>query len=102
VYPHRLCDGGAVVLRARLALNLAPLLWPGRPGVDAGGLLTRELTVDLSEPPQRAKYRERVVALRAEGETERAIAARLGITQPAVQNAAALQRRMDRDGRADP
>jgi hypothetical protein len=94
VYPYRLCDGGAVVLRARFTLRLASLV----PGTAASGgwegWLRRGMQVDLFDPPQRAVYRERVVQMRASGMTERQVADQLGITQTAVQRAAALDRRM--------
>jgi DNA invertase Pin-like site-specific DNA recombinase len=102
VHPHRLCDGGHVVHRARFTLDLVALI-PEARGLEAcSGLLRRDLEVDLFDPPQREKYRERVLALRAEGLTERQVAARLGITQPAVQAAAALARAMEKGGLTDP
>jgi DNA invertase Pin-like site-specific DNA recombinase len=67
VYPYQLRDGGAVVLRARLVLNLASLLPAGLDGLGADGVLRRELTVDLFQPPEREAFRGRVVALRATG-----------------------------------
>jgi site-specific DNA recombinase len=102
VVPHRLCDGGQPVLRARFTLDLVALVPEARGLSGLTGVLRRDLVVDLFDPPQRAAYRERVLALKAEGLTEREIATRLGITQPAVQNAMALSRDMDRLGLADP
>src|SRR5262249_42074814 len=102
VLPHRLCDGGAMVLRARASVLLTRLL-PGLPAnEEVHRLLRRDLVVDLFEPPQRVVHRENVMQLRALGRTERQIAAELGITQPAVQRAAALDRRMKALGILDP
>jgi hypothetical protein len=102
VHPHRLCNGGHVVHRARFMLDLVALIPEARGLEGCSGLLRRELEVDLFDPPQREKYRRRVLALRAEGLTERQVAARLGITQPAVQAAAALARAMEKGGLTDP
>jgi hypothetical protein len=102
VYPCRLVDGGAVVLRARLTLYLAPLV----PSLAASGVLDgalqRELIVDLYEPPQRVAFLKEVVELRQHGLTERQVAERLGITQPAVQRAMALARHMKQRGMTGP
>jgi hypothetical protein len=102
VHPYRLCDGGPVVLRAKLTLNLVPLLTPASGVGELGGVLRRELAVDLFEPPQRVLFRGRVVALRAQGRSAKEVAAGLGITGTAAQRAAALQRLMDERGLADP
>ena len=85
VYPYRLANGGHLVLRARFTLHLAPLV-PGAEQV--GGLaagLSRQMQVDLFDPPQRERYREQIVALRSQRRTERDVAKALGITQPVVQ-----------------
>jgi hypothetical protein len=90
-----------LLLRARLVLNLASLLQDGLDGFGADGVLRRELTVDLFQPPKREALRGRVVALRAAALTEREVAAQLGITVTAAQRAAALQRLLDREGQTD-
>jgi hypothetical protein len=102
VIPYRLCDGGAVVLRAHLTLNLAALFQRGVAveGIDA--VLRFNLVVDLFDRPQREAYRERVVAMRAQGLTERTVARQLGITITAAQRAAALARRMQELNISDP
>lgn len=99
VLPHQPLDGGAVVLRATLTVNLAPLL--GAAGESVGGLVAREVTVDLFDPPQRVAFRERVAALRAAGQTERAAAAACGLTLTAAQRAMALHRLMQSAGVTD-
>src|SRR5262249_52361924 len=62
VHPFRLCDGGAVVLRARLRLCLAPLAGRLSSRPEVREALTRRLTVDLFEPPQRVVFRRQAVA----------------------------------------
>jgi DNA invertase Pin-like site-specific DNA recombinase len=102
VYPYRLCDGGAVVLRAHATLHLACLTLKASPLGGSAGVLQREIVVDLFDPPQREMYRERVVVLRAEGLSERQVAKQLGITVTAAQRAAALDRQMNQLGITDP
>ncbi|MHC2070804.1 recombinase family protein [Bremerella sp. T1] len=101
-HPMRLCDGGAIVIRAKFQLNLCSLV----PGLNdltlAREVMTPSLEVDLFEPVQREAFRERVIALRDGGMKQRDIAAELGITLPAVQNAAKLQAEMDSMGLQDP
>lgn len=102
VSPHRLCDGGHPVLRARLTLDLVALMPEARGLEDLSEVLRRELVVDLFDPPQREAHRLQILAGKAAGLTERQIAERVGITQPAVQRAAALARKMGELGRDDP
>ena len=102
VYPYRLCDGGPIVLRAQFTLNVAALV-PGLPLNGAvEGVLSRKMTVDLFDPPQRVVFRERVMALRAAGLAERLVAQKLGITQTATQRSAALNRLLQERGLTDP
>lgn len=102
VFPYRLCDGGHPVLRARFTLSLASLL-PPVPGLDRlASALRCPLEVDLFDPPEREAYRARVLEATARGMTQRGIAAALGISQPAVQGAVALARRMAQEGIDDP
>jgi DNA invertase Pin-like site-specific DNA recombinase len=102
VYPYRLCDGGAVVLRAKLVLDLAPLANLTGTQSEATRLLRRELIVDLFDPPQRVRFRQQVLSLRADGLTERQIAKLLKITVTAAQRAAALHRIMEARNLGDP
>lgn len=101
-HPLRLCDGGAIVIRAKFQLNLCSLV----PGLNdltlAREVMTRSLEVDLFDPTQREMFREQIVSLRATGTYQRVIAQELGITQPAVQNALKLQERMDAMNLTDP
>lgn len=101
-HPYRLCDGGALVLRAHLTLDLAPLVPDAQVLEGRTDVLRRELVVDLFDMPQRAAFRERVIALRAGHMTEREVAAELGLTVTAVQKAASLDRLMKKLGLADP
>jgi site-specific DNA recombinase len=102
VYPVRLCDGGKVVLRARVRVQLSNLL-PDREVAEAlRRPLERLLVIDLFEPPQRMKFSEAVVAARAAGQTESEAARACGITITAAQKAMVLRRKMDELGLQDP
>ena len=84
VYPYRLCDGGAFLLRAKLKLYLPAFLNEKHSdNHDLHEIIERNLTVDLFDLPQRVKYREAVIQMRANGMTERQAAA-LGITHSAA------------------
>ena len=99
VFPYRLIDGGAVVLRAKITVNLAPLL--GRAGGSVGDLFVRTAMVDLFDPVQRAAFREQIIILRQEM-TERKAAKQLGLTITATQAAMSLHRQMKAAGLTDP
>jgi hypothetical protein len=101
VFPFRAVDGGRVVARARVVLDLASLL-EGTAAPAVGRVLRQVLWVDLFDPPRRVKLREQIVALRAAGRTERQAAEALGVQQPTVQRAMALTRLMAARGLADP
>jgi hypothetical protein len=100
VFPFRSLDGGPVVLRARLTVNLASLL--GTSDVAVGDLLCRTVWVDLFDAPQPVAFRERMVALLAAGRTARAAAQELGLTVTAGHRALALHRMMAQAGTTDP
>ena len=100
VLPYRLIDGGSILPRVVFSLDLGSI-----DGVDVPKQLdcmTLDCTVDLTKQPQRVEFRERVVSLRESGLKEREVAAQLGITQPAVQDAAKLHREMMRRCVSDP
>ena len=104
VHPYVPIDGGNIVLRATFELHLSSL--SGSDSVDLPNLM-HELTVDLFDPPQRIEYLEEVRRLTSTSEDgvklkERDIAARLGITQTAVQRAKHLARNMDANSVSDP
>jgi len=94
VYLVRLCDGGHPLPRARVTLNLAGIVPDASHAPGFTGLLTRVLTVDLFTPPQRERIRVEAVRLTARGLDQREAARRLGVTQPAVTDALALDRTM--------
>lgn len=101
VFPYRLLDGGAVVLRVQATINLAPLAPPSAV-LALSDMLARTITIDLFDPPQRVAFRERVVQLRRAGRTERDVAAELGLTVTATQRAMSLHRMMEAAGATDP
>lgn len=103
VFPYRMIDDGAMVLRAEVDLQLAPFV-SVHPEIvdDCRTLLQRRIIVDLFDPPQREKHRIEIVRLRAGGMTEQKAADQLGITRTAAQRAVRLQRQMDRLGITDP
>lgn len=96
VYLMRLCDGGHPLPRARVTLSLAGVVPDARhaPGVTA--FLTRTVTLDLFEAPQRERIRAEAVRLAGAGFEQRQIARRLqeAATQAGVSQALALDRRM--------
>ncbi len=104
IYPYRLCDGGGQVQRARFTLNLAPLIAGGESIPELARYLSRELEVDLFDPPQRATYRVEAVRRLAEspGKPQYEVAMELGITETAVNRAVALDRKMAEMGLKDP
>ncbi len=103
VFPHRICDGGRIALRASLTFTATPLIAQPNAEIDImRARLQKQMRLDLFTPPQREAFREQVVRMRQEGLTERAIAAELEVTQTAVQRAASLQRLMDSIGITDP
>jgi DNA invertase Pin-like site-specific DNA recombinase len=102
VLPVRLCDGGRVVLRARAILRMSELIEDNRARDVLHRPLERVLMIDLFDPPQRALFRERVVAGRSAGKSEREVAVELGLTVTATQRAMALQRMLDELGIAEP
>jgi len=102
VFPVRCVDGGAIVLRARLVVELASLIdLPGEVLLDEQSF-RRTVEIDLFEPPQRVRFREQVVQMRASGMTERKVAATLGLTITAAQRAAELDRLMRSRSITDP
>jgi hypothetical protein len=104
VYSVRLCDGGHLLPRAKVTLNLGGT-FPDIsivPGLAA--LFTRELTLDLFTPPQRVRILAESIRLAAEGLGPNAIAKALPEkpSSTAVQNALALHRKMLSLGLATP
>jgi site-specific DNA recombinase len=105
VYSVRLCDGGHLLPRARVKIDLAGSVVDAEHVAGLKGLLTRVITVDLFDrPPQRERISEEAVRLAANGMKSREIARNIGESPKpaAVDNALALQRTMDELGLTDP
>lgn len=100
VFPYRICDGDSIVLRAKATLRLGALA-DSPNGSLLNAVFERELTIDLFDPPQRVRFREKILELR-KGKTTREIAHLLGIKQAAVQRSLALSRIMAEKGLTDP
>jgi hypothetical protein len=100
VLPYRLIDGGHIEPRCGFTLNVSCLDEIQIP--DDVSHLQISCRVDLTKSPQRVEFRSRVTNLRKNGMGYRNIAAELGITMPAAQNAAKLQRLMDSLAITDP
>lgn len=102
VYNVQLIDGGHLLPRAKVKLNLGAIV----PDIDrAPGLkefLYREFTIDLFDPPTRVKIREEVVRQSALRIKQRDIAASLGTHQATVQRALKLDRMMRERGLTSP
>jgi site-specific DNA recombinase len=104
IYLVRLCDGGHLLPRARVRLNLGGAIPDIKCVAGLAPILTRELNVDLFDPPQREQVRVEAARLEALGLKQREIAKRLPgePTQTAVQRALGLQRLMDQRGLESP
>jgi hypothetical protein len=102
VYLVRLLDGGHLLARARVKLVLTGLFADAGRAPDVEALSTRVVTLDLFEPPQREQIREEAVRRAAAGQDQRLIARGLGVTQPAVSHALALDRLMRERGLSSP
>ena len=106
VYAVRLLDGGNLLPRARVKLNLAGIVPDAQYLPEIGQLVTRVVTLDLfTEPPQRERIRDDAVRLRDQGLTQRDIVGRLTSERthlPVVQKALALDRRMKEAGLDSP
>ena len=102
VYNVQLIDGGHLLPRAKVKLNLGAVV----PDIDrAPGLkefLQREFTIDLFDPPIRVKIREEVVRQTDLRIKQRDIAANLGTHQATVQRALKLDRLMRERGLNSP
>ena len=104
VYQVRLIDGGHLLPRAKIRLNLAGSIPDAASIPELQQLLSRELTLDLFEPPQRELIRPEAVRLAAAGLEQREIARRLegNPTQTAVWNALKLHQQMLEQGLSSP
>jgi site-specific DNA recombinase len=104
VYLVRSLDGGHLLPRAKVRLHLGATL----PGIeetpDVSRLLTRELTLDLFERPQRLRILPEAARLSASGLSQVQIAQQLTEcpTATAVGRALALAKEMESQGLTDP
>lgn len=98
VYLVRLCDGGHLLPRARIKLDLTGHVADAEHVPELKQMLTRVITLDLFErPPQRERIREEAVSLAADKTPQRRIAKQLKDENPklpVVQQALALHRKM--------
>jgi hypothetical protein len=94
VYLVRLCDGGHLLPRVRVTLNLGGIVSDTAHVPELEAMLSRVLTLDLFEPPQRERIRREVERLTARGLEQRQIARCLPekATQAAVSKANILAR----------
>ncbi|WP_339688058.1 hypothetical protein [Gimesia maris] len=104
VYQVRLIDGGHLLPRAKIRLNLAGSIPDAASIPEVQQLLSQEFTLDLLEPPQRELIRPEAVRLAATGLEQREIACQLEEkpTQTAVWNALKLQKQMLKQGLSSP
>jgi site-specific DNA recombinase len=105
VYLVRLCDGGKLLPRARVKLNLAGSITDADQVLGLQEKLSRTVTIDLFDlPTQREAIREEAVQLAAHGLTHRQIAAQLpgSPTTTAVTNALALDKQLKALGLTSP
>jgi site-specific DNA recombinase len=98
VYLVRLLDGGHPLSQARVRLDLSALVPDARHAPEFENLVTRLLTINLFEPPQRERIREEAVRLTAAGLDQRQVATRLHVTQPVISRALMLDRMMRERG----
>ena len=103
VLPYQLIGGGHPQPMCTFKLNLATLLADSNPKVLRQiQCLNVDCVVDLTTAPQYEQIRKDVVRMQKEGMLQRAIAAQLNVTQPAVQHAVALQKKMEAIGLKSP
>jgi site-specific DNA recombinase len=106
VHLVRLCDGGHLLPRADITLDLGGMLSDLEHVPDIKPFLRRQITIDLFEPAQRERIREETVALHTANPrmTQEEIAERIAEkpTATAVQRALKLHRRMQGMGLSSP
>jgi site-specific DNA recombinase len=104
VHLVRLPDGGKLFPRARVRLDLASSIRDADRVPGLRELLSRTLTIDLFDPPQRERIRIEACRLKGAGRTQKQIAAEIAErpTATAVGYALALQRLMDDLGLTSP
>lgn len=104
VYLVRLCDGGHLLPRAKVRLDLGGSFEDIDRVLGLRELLSKDLIVDLFDPPQRESIRVAAVDLASVGLTHREIAQRLpgNPTKTAVSHALALHAKIQCNGLSGP
>lgn len=97
VYLVRLCDGGHLLPRARVKINLLGSLAPTCIPPELHAMVHSDFTLDLFVPPEREQIRVESVKLAAQKMKQREIAMHIKSrpTQTAVWKALELQRKME-------
>ena len=98
----RLFDGGHLLPRAHVDLDLSGILPDVRPLLPSPSPLLRRVVIDLFTPPDRERIRADVMRRTSEGAEQRAIAAELNVTQAAVSQSLIFARRMQDAGLSSP
>ncbi|WP_417389502.1 hypothetical protein [Gimesia sp.] len=94
IYMVQLIDGGNIVPRARVKLSLGGMITGITTLPEINNFLSRELTLDLFEPPTRERIREEVVRRTNQGQHQHQIATELNTHQATVQRALKLDKLM--------
>ena len=103
VYLVQLLDGGGPLPRARIKFSLGGSIEDFSQVPKFDGLLSRELTIDLFNPPRREQIRGEAARLEAESLTLPQIAAKLGnVSVVTVRAALSLHQQMISGGHASP
>jgi hypothetical protein len=104
VFLVRSCDGGHLLPRARVKVNLLGAIADELYAAEIDSSLTQTFFIDVFEPTQREAIRGRVIELHGQGMSQRTISKSLPeyATQPVVQRAIALNEMMKRLGLTSP
>lgn len=102
VYVVQLIDGGHLLPRAKIKLSLGGIVRDIDRAPELQEFLTREITIDLFDPPIREQIRTEVARQSAEHIKQRDIAASLNTHQATVQRALKLDRLMRERGLTSP
>ncbi len=104
VHLVRLCDSRRLLPRAKVRLNLAGSFPDVERLSGAEAMMSRELTINLFDPPQRELIRPEVIRFASAGLRQRDMASRLQgyPTQAAISRAFRLHQRMLELGLEDP
>ena len=98
----RLFDGGHLLPRARVVLDLSGIVPDLKAALPEAAPVLKVIDIDLFVPADRERIREDVLRLSAEGLDQRAIARKLQVTQAAVSYAVCFDRKMRAAGLSTP